>query len=348
MNAPVYRALTPEDSVCIVVDEQLPHLPELIAELVRHLQRGGIDPSAITLLVAPPSGSQPWADELPDDLGDVKIEVHHPEDSKKLAYLATTEAGRRVYLNRTLVDAAFVAVLAGRRYDRRFGYCGAEVAIFPTLSDQPTREALLESALTKDGPKPAERRAEAAEVAWLMGLPILIQAIEGPGDTIAEMVVGLPPSARDGIARQNARWCVTSPGGADLVIATISGSANRIRFADLAAALRNAAKLVAADGRIALVCEAAPDLDDLAEKLRRIETPQEARRLLKNVPHAESARAWATAASRAHLYLASGYPEDLVEELYATPLKSSAELQRLVARAETVLVLPDAHKLTVT
>ena len=41
--------------------------------------------------------------------------------------------GRRLYLNRTLVDADFVVVLSGRDYDPLTGYAGAEAAIFPAL-----------------------------------------------------------------------------------------------------------------------------------------------------------------------------------------------------------------------
>ena len=65
-------------------------------------------------------------------------ETHDPTDRKKLAYLATTKAGRRVYLNRTLVEADFVVVLTGRGYDPLTGYAGAEAAIFPALADEET------------------------------------------------------------------------------------------------------------------------------------------------------------------------------------------------------------------
>ena len=72
----------------------------------------------------------------------MRTEIHDPADRRKLAYLATTGAGRRVYLNRTLVDADFVIVLSGRDYDPLTGYAGAEVAVFPALSDEETRDVV--------------------------------------------------------------------------------------------------------------------------------------------------------------------------------------------------------------
>ena len=107
--------------------------------------------------------------------------------------------GRRVYLNRTLVEADFVVVLTGRGYDPLTGYAGAEAAIFPALADEETRAAFA-GEFTTDAPaaKPWPVRDEAAEVAWLLGTPFLVQVIEGEGDTVQEVVAGLLDSTRRG------------------------------------------------------------------------------------------------------------------------------------------------------
>ena len=52
---PLRRALTPDDHVAVVVDEQLPHLAELLAGVLEHLGTAGIQPAAVTLLTAPPA-----------------------------------------------------------------------------------------------------------------------------------------------------------------------------------------------------------------------------------------------------------------------------------------------------
>src|SRR5262245_11809311 len=136
------RALTPDDHVAIVLDPTLPELGPILAEVLTHLHSAGIPLEAVTVLT-PPGSTDAWLDEVPDEFADVRTEIHDPTDRQKLAYLATTGGGRRLYLNRTLVDADFVVVVSGRRYDPHTGYEGAEASVFPTFSDEETRNSLV-------------------------------------------------------------------------------------------------------------------------------------------------------------------------------------------------------------
>src|SRR4030095_6322555 len=99
---PLRRALTPDDHVAVVVDESLVALPRLLPPILEHVQQAGVQMQRVTLVCAPPSRGQPWLEELPDQFQDVHVEVHQPDDRKKLAYLATMRQGRRLYLNRTV------------------------------------------------------------------------------------------------------------------------------------------------------------------------------------------------------------------------------------------------------
>src|SRR5262249_23209537 len=151
-----------------------------------HLVQAEVSPEAVTLVCAPTGSQQAWIDRLPDDFADVKVEVHDSTDRKRLAYLATTRHGRRLYINRTAVDAGQIVVLSGRRFDPVLGYAGAEAALYPALSDEATRKAMLvRSPMEVPGATPWPVRQEACEVAWLLGAPFLVQVIEGPGDQIA-------------------------------------------------------------------------------------------------------------------------------------------------------------------
>ncbi|HMF19104.1 MAG TPA: lactate racemase domain-containing protein, partial [Gemmataceae bacterium] len=133
------RALTPDDHVVIVVDEHLPRLGELLVPILEHITLGQVAPEAITLLCPPGSVAQPWLDNLPEAFEEIRLEVHDPTDRNHLSYLATTRKGRRLYLNRTMVDANQVIVLSGRGYDPLLGYSGAESALYPVMSDAATR-----------------------------------------------------------------------------------------------------------------------------------------------------------------------------------------------------------------
>ncbi len=347
LDAPLRRALTPDDRVTIVLDEHLPHIPELLAGVIEHLQSGGINPSAVTVVVPPGGPGSPWVDDLPDEFADIHLETHDPEERKKLAYLATTKAGRRVYLNRTLVEADFVVVLTGRGYDPTFGYAGAEVALFPALSDAETLAGFV-GRFTTDPPgaKPGAARAEAAEIGWLFGTPFFVQVIEGAGGEVQEVVAGLPESTAEGVRRQQARWHATVAERPDLVVAAVSGDPGRVDFLAVASAAAAAARVVRPGGRIAVLTDAAPQLHEGADLLRQAEDSAAAgKALAKRKPDDWPAAAlWAFAAERANLFVASGWPDEVAEGLFATPITSASEVQRLIDAAERVLVIPDAHK----
>src|SRR5262249_41637553 len=133
---PLRRALTPDDHVTIVLDEDLPRLGEMLTPLLEHVASARVSPEAITLLSPKPAAQQHWLDDLPETFQDVRVETHDPADRKKLSYLATTKRGRRVYLNRSLVDADQLVILSRRRYDPLLGYSGLEDVIFPALGDE--------------------------------------------------------------------------------------------------------------------------------------------------------------------------------------------------------------------
>ena len=340
------RALTPDDRVTIVIDPRLPHLAAMLAEVLRHRGTAGIGPAAVTV-VRPPDAPQTWIDELPDEFADVTAETHDPADLKKLAYLATTQTERRVYLNRSLVDADFAVLLTGRRFDPHAGYAGAEAAVFPLLSNTEAQAALAGEFTVRD---PVFAAGEATEAAWLLGTLFLVQVIEGEGDTVQEVVAGLLDTAAEGVRRQDARWRATVEAEANTVIAAVSGDPAGVSFLDLAKAAVTAARVVKKGGRIGLLTTAAPALGAGAQLLRALDGPVGAKKLLaRQKPDDWAAAAlWVAAAKRASIFLASGYPDDVAEGVFATPIRTPSEVQRLIDTGGTVLMISDAHKTTVT
>ncbi len=191
------------------MDERLPRLPEILVPILEHVRAAGVSPSAITLICPALSASQPWVLELPDEFQDVHVEVHQPGDRRKLSYLATTRLGRRIYLNRTAVDADQLILLTSRGYEPRLGINGAETALFPNLSDETTlQEFATKMSLDAPGTDPWPIRTEAAEVAWLLGAPFLVQVIEGAGDEVLHVIGGAIESSAEGQRLLDARWRV--------------------------------------------------------------------------------------------------------------------------------------------
>lgn len=345
------RALTPDDHVVIVVDEQLPQLAQLLPPLLEHVQSAGVASEAMTLLCPPSASRQAWIEELPDAFQDVRVEMSDPDDRRRMAYLATMHKGKRLYLNRTLVEADQVVVLSGRRYDPLLGHGGAEGALYPALSDRETRSEMSQR-LHLDPPTdaPWAARKAAVEAAWLLGAPFFVQVIESIGDSVAHVVAGTTDASREGQRLLDACWRHRIAGSADLVVAGVSGDPARHTFADLASALACAARVVQPGGRIALLSRANPALDSSADLLLAAEEPQAVLQQLRGKHTAELAAVlqWAGAASHANLNLLSGMPDETVEELFATPLHDAQEVQRLLDAGGSCLFLPDAHKMVAT
>ena len=187
------RALTPDDHVAVVIDESLPHLGQLLAPLLEHISSAGVAPEAITLVSTKPAADQGWLEDLPDAFEEVRIEVHDPKERKDLAYLATTRRGRRIYLNRTVVDADQLVVLGRPDVDPLFRRGGAGL-LYPALGDE---AACDELATLRNGAQAL--RQEAAEIAWLLGAPFLVQVVEGMGDNLAHVITGPVDTSDEGV-----------------------------------------------------------------------------------------------------------------------------------------------------
>jgi nickel-dependent lactate racemase len=348
---PLRQALTPDDHVTIVVDERLPGLARLLVPVLEHLTAAGVAPEAVTILVPPPTTGQPWVDDLPDEFQEARVEVHDPTDRKRLRYLATTREGRRLYLNRHVVDADLLVVLAGRRFDPVLGYAAVEGMIFPAMSDAESRSAVGGHGRldVPDGDAfPAGKEAE--EAAWLLGAPFFVQIIEGSGDGVAEVVAGSTDAIAEGRERLEARWSQRVASAADVVVAGLGGDPGHQTFADLAAAAACAARVVRPGGRIVLLSELSALPGPEFDLLRGVDDPAEvASRLGPHPPLEQVAVArWAAAAGHARLTVLSGIDDEVIEELSATPLQNAAQAQRLVSAGETVLFLDDAHKALAT
>jgi nickel-dependent lactate racemase len=342
------RALTPEDRIAVLVDEELPGLADLLVPLLDHILTAGVSPEAITLLCPPGPPSQDWVEQLPERHEDVHVEVHDPKDRRALSYLATTTAGRRLYLNRTAVDADQLVVLGGRRYDLSLGRGGAEGAIFPALTDEPTRqEFATHFNLAVPGAEPWPAQREAIEVTWLLGQPFFVQVIASAGAGVAHVLAGAVDACREGDRLLDESWKVHVPARADLVLASLSNDPAGHTFADLARAAACAARVVQPGGRIVLLGEAPPAPGPGAEVLRGADEPRLALAALEKagLPGSGPALLWAQAAAQAHLAVLAPWPDEAAEELFATALAGEGRLQGLVAAARSCLVLEDAQRL---
>jgi nickel-dependent lactate racemase len=315
--------------------------------VLQYLALAGIGPESVTIITAPGPQATDWIDDLPDEFADVHTEVHHPDDRNLLSYLSTTKRGRRVYLNRTLLDSDQIIILSGRGYDAQLGYAGCEGAIYPALADADTRQALAdELSMEAPGEEPEVARSEALEIAWLLSSTFFVQVIETEGDAIAKVCAGLISSSDEGIRLQDERWRFTIERPVDVVIASIGGDPRRHDFLTLARAVTAASRAVEDGGCIVVLSESEAGVGEAMEVLRHADEPYTALKTLNQIKPVDPSAAfqWASVAERARIYLVSGMKPEIVEEMFATPICSVEEVQRLIDSADSCLILPEAHK----
>jgi nickel-dependent lactate racemase len=341
------KALTPDDHIVIVVDEHLPHLPQMLVSIVEHVRDAGVAAGAIVFLCLENSSPHSWREQLPKEIQHIRMEYHDPKNRQRLSYLATTRRGRRIYFNRTAVDADQLVVLAGRGYDPILGYSGAEGFLYPGLIDEATQKELsakLSMGIPGKEPWPVQR--EAGEVTWLLGAPFLIQVIEGAGDDLVHVLGGLAATGAEGQKLLDAQWKITVADRADIVIAGMSGDPTRHDFASMARAMAAASRVVKPGGSILLLTQAHPSLGRGADIMRQMDEAEQALALIREETPADYAPAfqWASTAKNATIYLLSNLPAEVAEELFTIPLEHPGQVHRLLNGRGSFLFLPDAHK----
>jgi hypothetical protein len=153
-------------------------------------------------------------------------------------------------------------------------------------------------------------------------------------------------SGEEGVRRLEAGWRSAIDEPVDVVWASIGRHRSGASFNALARAAAMASRVVKPDGAIVILTESEPVLEEGMEMLRQSEDISKALKVIGEKKPNDRAAVfqWLAAATHARLYLASGLRPDLVEELFATPLLSPSEAQRLLDQGGVCLDAPDAEK----
>lgn len=340
---PAARLVVPGDRVTLAVDPAAIGLEIVLRALIESLIEGGVEAGDLTL-ITPPAMPAPdfWRPE-----GSTAV-VHDPGDPSQIAYLASTSAGRRVYLNRRLIDADLVIPIAGARPALAGGAWGPSRLIFPELSN---RESRIPAPPAQREARPARRKDaetvdESLEASVLLGSRFhlaLVPAAQG----VLEVIAGRDEVVRDRALQALARhWRFETPGRAELVVAGVGGPDVRATLEDLALALATAAELVDRGGRIVVLSRAGGRIGPALGRLIQAELPrggQEALRGVENEADYPAALAIARATAWADVYLASSLDPQTVEDLGMTPLDRPDQARRLAAGAHSCTLVSRAE-----
>jgi nickel-dependent lactate racemase len=352
---PLAQSVLSSDQVVVALENGVPQAAAVVAAVVNALIQAGVSPDGITVLRTGDDAQAGVGDPsplLPDEVSQgIKLLAHDPTARQSLAYLAATERGDPVLLNRALTDADVVLPVGsvpGRLAGR---YRGVPSLVYPSFSDQSTQLRFrgIESRASQ-GEQRKQLAQEVRQVAWLLGVTFAVQVVPGPGDRLLHVLAGeIAAVRRQGRQLYEAAWQCSVPHRARLVVAAIEGGSTQQTWHNVGRAVAAAEALVEDGGAIAvcseLQTEPGPALQCLAEAATRQEALRQIRRqrLIDALPAAQLAQA----TEHVKLYLLSRLDPALLEDLEIAPVSDGEDVVRLAQHYESCILLGNASRVMV-
>ena len=353
---PLALGVTPGDQVALVLDQAVPGAAEIVAALVKCLVEAGVQADGIGVL-----RTQADVDAGEGDprrllsgqlLERIALTTHDPTNRDRLAYLAATERGEPIMVNRVIHDADLVLPIGCFRSRQAAGYHGIHSALFPTYSDTATLSRFRSpGSFDTRGRRKKQLAKEADQVGWLLGAVLTIQVVPGPGQSVLDILAGEAQAVRRlGRRLYDAAWRHSLPRRAELVVAAVSGGPVQQTWRNLGRAVEAAMDIVESDGQIVLCSDLSTQPGPAMQRLVGEDSPAEAIKQIEGdcpedtLPAVQIARAL----ERGRVYLLSRLDPSLVEDLGIVPLADAEELVRLARHFDSCVVLANASYATAT
>jgi len=226
------------------------------------------------------------------------------------------------------------------------GYRGTNSVFYPGLS---SADAMLRThgqghlELGPDEVRPLRELVD--EIGWLLGNPFSVQVIPAVSQGVSRVLAGVcEPVFAQGKKLLVEQWLVEVDERPDIVIAAIDHEAGPHAWEQLGAAVEVARSLVARGGKIVILpieCRivAGSGTDSVRTERSRRHPPMRK----QAPPDLICATQLAAAADWARIYLLSGLSDDVVDELFLTPVSNESEVRRLLNDESRCLFLEAAQ-----
>jgi nickel-dependent lactate racemase len=345
---PLAASIVPGDRVAIAVDETVPQVGEIVFGAVQAFQRAGVDEDGISIVTRDSFTSQLCRAALskPHE-PPVQFVVHDPDDQQELCLVGMTKRHGPLVINRAIFDADVVLPIGCARLDGR----GVYDSLFPRFSSTETIERYRTPSELESATSIAQLGRETDEAGWLIGVPMVLEVIPAPEETVAHVIAGEPHIIAEKaheLCRQ--QWSFRSPQRSSLVIATITGGPPSQTWKNVGRALATAERLVAEGGAVAICTNLdEPPGESLGRLIGSADLADTERRLLRD--HGDDSwPAWqiARALQRGPVYFLSQLDQETVEDMGLAPMADMAELMRLAGRHESVVLVPDSQHAVAT
>lgn len=347
------QALTPDDHIAIILHEEMNGIAEAMEAILSHILTANVPLNQVTVLVQPRlSGIEPtWMTKLPASCQGFQLEVHQ-RDATSMAYLASTKEGRRIYLNKHIVDADQIIIVGNVRFDAVYGISSGLAELFPDYSDASTYQELTRHlhAHVSGNERAFPIWKEAEAVGWLIGLPFVVCVGEGSAGSVKKVFAGSAAAVRqESEAWLRAESVVRLPYQVDLVIGTLAASTAEQSFAAITEAVFRASRAVHQGGRVAILSEAGGTLPAGSEFISQSETVVQGLSRLRQ-QHTIPVQPWwylAHALEHAKVYVFSHLLPEVMESLFMVPLDQPAQAQNLIEQAKTIVILEGIDRLAI-
>jgi hypothetical protein len=184
------------------------------------------------------------------------------------------------------------------------------------------------------------------EIGWLLGVQFAVQVVPSLAGGAAHVLAGACDSVYSaGKKLLDEQWFVQLESRPDIVVAAVDSDARGHGWEQIGAALDTARNLVARKGKIVILSELAAEPGPGLEILRDSPSPRDAiRPLSKQAPtDLMAATQLAGAVEWADVYLLSRLGNELVEDLFMTPLADEREVTRLLSGDASCVFLEGAQ-----
>ncbi len=345
------QSLTPEDRVAIAVSKGVPQVDQIIVEVVGYLIDNGISAERITVVFpssreAEEIGSS-FQDKIPES---VKIESHDPTDDEQLCFAGMMKHDRPLMLNRSLYDADVLLPILMEQ-PANYLHAGPYDGLFPEFCGQKTQERItrvrsIAGARTRGGDHLAERRREAREAGWVIGVPLLMRVIPSIEGGAPQILAGEPLELEQAAKNKSEpRLAIDVDQLADLVIVSLGTDDKQHTWQSASRALQVADEMVTSDGAIVLWTQIN---ESVGKSLSKLLGNDDFDRIAHDLSEDSGDEAWAAwqilqARERGSVFFHSQINDEVVEELGLAPLHNLEELHRLVERRETTIIVDEAQ-----
>jgi len=346
---PAFREIVfPEDTLAIAIGEGIPQIAEIVASVIDYIQtytEVAIEDITIVFPNELTASVESQLKELLDEFvfSTLTFEVHNPAISEELAYLTATQEGDPIRINKTLVDSDVVLPICLNLPETLFGYAGFFHDLFPLYTETETilrfRSSLDLETLKRDS----------TEAANMLGVQYLLKVTPANGEAIHNITAG------DIFTLQNSAPSIASGNWShamsesDLSIGSISGAQHQQTWDNLARALATLAKATSAGGAMVICSELTGPLPAPIKLLSSNDAQQQLAEQLKQQPDADIQAAQEILQLRSdyHIYLLSELIGEDVESIGLAHIESPTQINNLIAAAQKVNCVADAHRVAV-